>query len=41
MTIRVVVVDDQELIRTAISSLIDEEDDLEVVGRSRRRPRSC
>ena len=32
MTIRVFVVDDQELLRTAISSLIDEEDDLEVVG---------
>ena len=32
MTIRVLVVDDQELLRTAISSLIDEEDDLEVVG---------
>ena len=34
MTIRVVVVDDQELIRTAISSLINEEDDLEVVGQA-------
>jgi DNA-binding NarL/FixJ family response regulator len=32
MTIRVLVVDDQELLRTAISSLIDEEDDLQVVG---------
>ena len=32
VTIRVLVVDDQELLRTAISSLIDEEDDLEVVG---------
>ena len=32
MTIRVLLVDDQELLRTAISSLIDEEDDLEVVG---------
>jgi DNA-binding NarL/FixJ family response regulator len=32
MTIRVLVVDDQELLRAAISSLRDEEDDLEVVG---------
>jgi len=32
MTVRVLVVDDQELLRTAISSLIDEEDDFEVVG---------
>ena len=32
MTIRVLLVDDQELLRTAISSLIDEEDDLEIVG---------
>ena len=32
MTTRVLVVDDQELLRAAISSLIDEEDDLEVVG---------
>ena len=29
---RVLVVDDQELLRTAFSSLIDAEDDLEVVG---------
>ena len=32
MTIRVLVVDDQALLRTAFSSLIDAEDDLEVVG---------
>ena len=34
MTITVVVVDDQELLRTAFSSLIDAEDDLAVVGRA-------
>ena len=32
MTIRVIVADDQALLRTAFSSLIDAEDDLEVVG---------
>ena len=32
MTTRVLVVDDQELLRTAFSSLIDAEDDLDVVG---------
>ena len=32
MTTRVLVVDDQALLRTAFSSLIDAEDDLEVVG---------
>ena len=32
MTIKVLVVDDQALLRTAFSSLIDAEDDLEVVG---------
>ena len=32
MTIRVLVVDDQELLRTAFGALIDAEDDLEVVG---------
>ena len=32
MTITVLVVDDQELLRTAFSSLIDAEDDLAVVG---------
>ena len=32
MTIRVLVVDDQALLRTAFSSLIDAEDDLDVVG---------
>ena len=32
MTIRVLVVDDEALLRTAFSSLIDAEDDLEVVG---------
>ena len=32
MTIRVLVVDDQALLRTAFSSLIDAEDDLQVVG---------
>jgi DNA-binding NarL/FixJ family response regulator len=32
VTIRVLVVDDQALLRTAFSSLIDAEDDLEVVG---------
>ena len=32
MTTRVLVVDDQALLRTACSSLIDAEDDLEVVG---------
>ena len=32
MTIRVLIVDDQALLRTAFSSLIDAEDDLEVVG---------
>ena len=32
MTIRVLVVDDQALLRTAFSSLIDAEEDLEVVG---------
>jgi len=32
MTIRVLVVDDQELLRTAFSSLINAEDDMEVVG---------
>ena len=32
MTISVLVVDDQALLRTAFSSLIDAEDDLEVVG---------
>ncbi len=32
MTIRVLVVDDQELLRTAFGSLIDAEDDMEVVG---------
>jgi DNA-binding NarL/FixJ family response regulator len=34
MTITVLVVDDQELLRTAFSSLIDAEDDLAVVGRA-------
>jgi DNA-binding NarL/FixJ family response regulator len=34
MTISVLVVDDQELLRTAFSSLIDAEDDLAVVGRA-------
>jgi DNA-binding NarL/FixJ family response regulator len=34
VTISVVVVDDQELLRTAFSSLIDAEDDLAVVGRA-------
>ena len=32
MTLRVVVVDDQELLRTAFRALIDAEDDMEVVG---------
>ena len=32
MTIRVLVVDDQELLRTAFRSLIDAEDDMQVVG---------
>ena len=32
MTIRVVVVDDQELLRTAFSSLINAEPDMEVIG---------
>ena len=32
MTTKVLVVDDQALLRTAFSSLIDAEDDLEVVG---------
>ena len=32
MTIRVLVVDDQALLRTAFSSLIDAEDDLDVAG---------
>ena len=32
MTIRVLVVDDEALLRTAFSALIDAEDDLEVVG---------
>jgi DNA-binding NarL/FixJ family response regulator len=32
VTIRVLVVDDQELLRTAFSTLIDAEDDMEVVG---------
>jgi len=32
VTVRVLVVDDQALLRTAFSSLIDAEDDLEVVG---------
>ena len=32
MTVRVLVVDDQALLRTAFSSLIDAEDDLEAVG---------
>jgi DNA-binding NarL/FixJ family response regulator len=34
VTISVLVVDDQELLRTAFSSLIDAEDDLAVVGRA-------
>jgi DNA-binding NarL/FixJ family response regulator len=34
VTITVLVVDDQELLRTAFSSLIDAEDDLAVVGRA-------
>jgi DNA-binding NarL/FixJ family response regulator len=34
VTTRVLVVDDQALLRTAFSSLIDAEDDLEVVGRA-------
>ena len=34
MTIRVVVEDDEALLRTAFSSLIDAEDDLEVVGQA-------
>ena len=34
MTTRVLVVDDQALLRTAFSSLIDAEDDLEVVGQA-------
>ena len=34
MTIRVLVVDDEALLRTAFSSLIDAEDDLEVVGQA-------
>jgi DNA-binding NarL/FixJ family response regulator len=34
VTIRVLVVDDQALLRTAFSSLIDAEDDLEVVGQA-------
>ncbi len=32
MTTRVLVVDDQALLRTAFSSLIDAEDDLDVAG---------
>ncbi len=32
MTTRVLVVDDEGLLRTAFTSLIDAEDDLEVVG---------
>ena len=32
MTIRVLVVDDQELLRSAFKSVIDAEDDMEVVG---------
>jgi DNA-binding NarL/FixJ family response regulator len=34
MTTRVLIVDDQALLRTAFSSLIDAEDDLEVVGQA-------
>ena len=34
MTIRVLIVDDEALLRTAFSSLIDAEDDLAVVGRA-------
>jgi DNA-binding NarL/FixJ family response regulator len=34
VTIRVLVVDDQALLRTAFSSLIDAEDDLEVIGQA-------
>ena len=32
MTIRVLIVDDQELLRTAFAALIESEDDMEVVG---------
>jgi len=34
MTTRILVVDDQALLRTAFSSLIDAEEDLEVVGQA-------
>ncbi len=34
MTIRVLVVDDQELLRTAFAALIEAEDDMEVVGQA-------
>ena len=32
MTIRVLIVDDQELLRTAFAALIEAEDDMDVVG---------
>ena len=35
MTIRVLVADDQELVRTGFSMIIDAQDDLEVVGQAR------
>jgi DNA-binding NarL/FixJ family response regulator len=34
MTIRVLIVDDQELLRTAFAALIESEDDMEVVGQA-------
>ena len=38
MTIRVLVVDDQALLRAAFSSLIDAEEDLEVAGQLTAEP---
>ena len=37
--IKVALVDDHELLRTGIRAILEAEDDLEVVGRGRRRRR--
>ena len=40
MTIRVVIADDQELIRTGLTMILDAQADIDVVGTAARRARS-
>ena len=42
MTIRVLIADDQAMVREGLRMILDAQDDIEVVGRGRRRPgRPC